>query len=113
MTVNESLCAGTPVLVSNRCGAHELVRNDTNGYTFAPEDTAHLSALLLRLHNDPALVSRLRQSCAPSMEHFSIRQYVARHLEMLADTDLVSVRQADEPTNAAPVAAACRVLSDH
>jgi glycosyltransferase involved in cell wall biosynthesis len=85
MTVNESLCAGTPVLVSNRCGAHELVRNDTNGYTFAPDDTPHLSALMLRLHNDPALVFRLREGCAPSMEHFSIQQYVARHVEMLAD----------------------------
>lgn len=36
MTVNEALAAGAPVLCSSRAGAHEVVRNHLNGYTFHP-----------------------------------------------------------------------------
>lgn len=82
MTVNESLSAGTPVLVSNRCGAHELVQNDINGFTFAPTDAQHLTALLLRLHREPELLARLRREAPPSMRRFSITQYVERHLQL-------------------------------
>ena len=89
MTVNEALSAGTPVLVSNRAGAHELVRNEQNGFTFDPRDEAHLTHLLRYLHDSPEAVARLRNGCRASMESFSARQYVERHLEMLGDFGLL------------------------
>ncbi len=90
MTVNEALSAGTPVLVSNRCGAHELVQNNVNGFTFAPTDTEHLATLMRQMHDDPALVSRLRSHAAPSMKNFSIVQDLERHLQLFAHYGLVS-----------------------
>jgi glycosyltransferase involved in cell wall biosynthesis len=89
MTVNEALSAGTPVLVSNRSGSHELVQNNMNGYTFSPNDEAHLTALLRQLHDDPALVMRLRSNAAPSMKRFSITQYLERHLELFTHYGLL------------------------
>jgi glycosyltransferase involved in cell wall biosynthesis len=71
LIINEALAAGAPVLVSNRCGAHELVKNGTNGFTFAPGDVDHLSSLLGDIGGDPELLRRLRENAAPSMESFS------------------------------------------
>ncbi len=77
LIVNEALAAGAPVLVSNRCGAHELVRNGINGFTFAPGDREHLAALMGMLADDEALVARLRENAAPSMARFGIGAFLA------------------------------------
>ena len=90
MTVNETLSSGTPVLVSNRCGAHELVQNDINGFTFSPTDKAHLSALFLNLHRTPQCVDRLRAACRGSMARFSIRQFIQQYLQMFRDNGLLA-----------------------
>ena len=42
MVVNEALSVGVPVIVSDRCGAAELIRNGVNGYIFRSEDVADL-----------------------------------------------------------------------
>ena len=50
LVVNEAMAAGLPVLVSTGTGcAPDLVREGENGWTFAPEDTEHLAALLARI----------------------------------------------------------------
>ncbi|HZZ86329.1 MAG TPA: glycosyltransferase [Anaeromyxobacteraceae bacterium] len=49
LVVNEAMAAGLPVLVSERCGAAELVRDGENGWRFDPRDPEHLGALMLRL----------------------------------------------------------------
>ena len=76
MTINEALAAGAPVLCSARAGAHEVVRNNWNGYTFHPWDEAHLAELFHALATDPALVERLRSQAAASVENFSERQWL-------------------------------------
>jgi len=101
MTVNEALSAGAPVLVSNRAGSHELVRNNFNGFTFSPYDSGHLTGLLTQFHNEPALVARLRSEAAKSMEGFSIKQYVAQHMRLFEDYGLIP-KQA-EARQTAPV----------
>ena len=83
MTVNEALAAGAPVLCSSRAGAHEVVRNHWNGYTFHPWDEAHLAELFHALATDPALVSRLRSQAASSVENFSVRQWLEACAEEL------------------------------
>ena len=50
LVVNEAMAAGLPVLVSTGTGcAPDLVREGENGWTFAPEDTTNLAALLARI----------------------------------------------------------------
>ena len=76
LIVNEALAAGAPVLVSDRCGAHELVQNGVNGFTFAPRDAAHLAVLFGEVAERDGLVDRLREGAAPSMRSFSIDQFL-------------------------------------
>lgn len=82
LTINEALAAGAPVIVSNRAGAHELVQNNVNGFTFTPQQTDHLAALLHQLGTEEALVNRLRKGARPSMENFSKIQFVAAWFEI-------------------------------
>jgi glycosyltransferase involved in cell wall biosynthesis len=76
MTINEALAAGAPVLCSSRAGAHEVVKNHVNGYTFHPWDEAHLAELLHALVASPNLVERLRGNAASSLRDFSVTQWL-------------------------------------
>jgi glycosyltransferase involved in cell wall biosynthesis len=50
LVVNEAMASGLPVLVSNRCGcAMDLVAENSNGFTFAPESVDELAQLLLKI----------------------------------------------------------------
>jgi glycosyltransferase involved in cell wall biosynthesis len=89
LIVNEALAAGAPVLVSNRCGAHELVKNGVNGFTFAPGDVEHLSTLMGNLAGDPDLLIRLSQNTAPSMEDFSIDQFLDVYLQAFREFGVI------------------------
>ncbi len=42
LVVNEALMAGVPVIVSDMCGAADVVRNGVNGYIFRSEDVPDL-----------------------------------------------------------------------
>lgn len=77
LIINEALAAGAPVLVSNRAGAHELVQNNSNGFTFDPKNEDHLTALLQQMGTDAQLVDRLRSNARASMASFSKAQFVA------------------------------------
>lgn len=46
LVVNEALMAGVPVLVSDMCGAADVVRDGINGYVFRSEDVQALRAKL-------------------------------------------------------------------
>ena len=83
MIVNEALAAGAPVLVSNRCGAHELVRNHVNGFTFDPYDIEHLGRLFDVMTENETLVIQMRQEAAKSMESFSIERWIQHHFDVL------------------------------
>lgn len=53
LVVNESMAAGLPVLVSNRCGcAPDLVEEGRNGYTFDPYDVDTLAELMRKIAAD-------------------------------------------------------------
>jgi glycosyltransferase involved in cell wall biosynthesis len=76
MTVNEALAAGAPVLCSSRAGAHEVVKNHINGYTFHPWDEDHLAELLYAMASDAALAGRLQGNAASSVANFSVNQWL-------------------------------------
>ena len=90
LTINEALAAGAPVLVSNRAGAHEIVQNSVNGFTFTPQNTAHISALLHQMGTQSDLVNRLREGARPSMESFSRTQFAEAWFEIFERYRLTS-----------------------
>jgi glycosyltransferase involved in cell wall biosynthesis len=50
LVVNEAMASGLPVLVSNRCGcALDLVAENANGFTFAPDNVDELAQLMLKV----------------------------------------------------------------
>lgn len=46
IVVNEAFSVGLPVVVSDRCGAADLVQNGVNGYVFRSGDVAELQACI-------------------------------------------------------------------
>ncbi len=46
LVVNEALAVGVPVIVSDRCGAADVIRQGVNGYVFHSEDVPGLRACL-------------------------------------------------------------------
>src|SRR5262249_31919063 len=46
MVINEAFSVGVPVVVSDRCGASDLVRNGFNGYVFRSDDASDLRRCL-------------------------------------------------------------------
>jgi glycosyltransferase involved in cell wall biosynthesis len=48
IVVNEALQSHVPVLISDQCGAKELIRNEENGFIFEAQNTASLTEQLSR-----------------------------------------------------------------
>lgn len=60
LVINEALAMGVPVLVSDNCGARDLlVRNSINGYIFEPDNADGLAYLMEVLDRDEAEWRRL------------------------------------------------------
>lgn len=53
IVINQALQAGTPVVVSDSCGAAELVANGVNGYIFRTGDKDHLTQCLRMALENP------------------------------------------------------------
>ena len=71
LVVNEAMCAGLPILASNRCGCvPELVHPGLNGYIFDPEAMQELSMLLHKIENHPQL-DILKQNSKLFIEPFN------------------------------------------
>jgi 1,2-diacylglycerol 3-alpha-glucosyltransferase len=60
LVVNEAMASGLPVIVSDKCGcAHDLVKNNQNGYTFNPYDAAELTKKMTNLAAAGTLASEM------------------------------------------------------
>jgi glycosyltransferase involved in cell wall biosynthesis len=68
--VFESLGYGVPVVGSRRGGIPEMVLDGVNGLVFEPDDPASLVSAIVKLRDDPALLSSLRSGCQPSAAKF-------------------------------------------
>ena len=62
-TAAEAVAAGTPVIVTDKCGIAPLL-NDIAGLVVKHDDQGELSAALASLLLDKALYSKLRMGCA-------------------------------------------------
>lgn len=59
LTLNEAAISGTPILVSDRGGMLEFVRQNNYGWTFTLGDAADLATKMQRIADDPALLPTL------------------------------------------------------
>lgn len=61
IVVNEALMAGVPVIVSNMCGAADIVNDGRNGFIFNSEDIQELRTKLNRFVTDRAVRARMKE----------------------------------------------------
>lgn len=76
VVVNEAFSKGVPVVVSDHCGAADLVCHEINGYVFRNEDVEELRSCLVHYFHRPEQRQQMRQA--------------ARRLGNLIDTKIVA-----------------------
>jgi glycosyltransferase involved in cell wall biosynthesis len=86
----EAMASGIPVVVTDRCGAAEDVRDGVNGFVVPARDSAALRSRIVELHGDAGLRERMgregrRTASALTWERFSREVLdVLRELESAA-----------------------------
>ena len=81
MTIPQAMAAGLVPVVSDQCGASELVQPEKNGLILPSRDASKIAQALERLARDPGLVARLREGLE---EGRSSRDWSAYHHEVQA-----------------------------
>ena len=82
--ISESLVANVPVVAADIGGIGELVKDDYNGFTFAPGNEKNLIEVLEHFVNQPELVEKLKKNCFVSVRNFSVSNYLKRLLELIS-----------------------------
>lgn len=80
----ESMAMGVPVLHGVAGESAQMVEREGVGLTFAPEDSAALSAALLRLQRDPVLHAHLRRRCLAAADGYG-RAALARTMGQILE----------------------------
>ena len=79
LVVNEAMCAGLPVLVSEACGSSaDLVVEGVNGFVFAADDVESLAARMGALASGQPDVSGMGRSGREMIQEWSLTRYVDR-----------------------------------
>lgn len=84
VVVNEALCAGVPVLCSDRVGARVLVETFGAGQVFPSGDVQALADQLVELVSDPAKLQEMKKACAAAAEAIQPSRAAAYMLEVLS-----------------------------
>jgi glycosyltransferase involved in cell wall biosynthesis len=74
----EALAMGCPVVVPNRAGPAELIRNKEDGLHYNPGDPKALSTALIQVLSDSALRKRLIESGFRKAAQFDIASHAAK-----------------------------------
>ena len=82
--ISESLVANVPVVAADIGGIGELVKDDYNGFTFAPGNEKNLIEVLEHFVNQPELIEKLKKNCFVSVRNFSVSNYLKRLLELIS-----------------------------
>jgi glycosyltransferase involved in cell wall biosynthesis len=83
--VLEALAHGRPVICSLGAGAHELIKDGYNGYTFKPRDVDMLSELILKLKSSPQVLSEMSVHARDCVEPYSWDKIERRYEEVYKD----------------------------
>jgi len=81
--IYESLVANVPVIASDIGGIPEIVKDDYNGFTFAPENEKNLIEVLEYFLNRPENITRLKKNCFVSVRSFSVSGYVKQLIQLI------------------------------
>jgi len=81
--IYESLVANVPVIASDIGGISEIVKDDYNGFTFAPGNEKNFIEVLQHFLNHPENIEHLKKNCFISVRSFSIAGYIKRLLELV------------------------------
>lgn len=81
--IDESLIANVPVLAADIGGVSEIVKDDYNGFTFAPGNEKNLIEVLEYFLNHPEKIDELRKNCFVSVRNFSVSNYIKQLLRLL------------------------------
>jgi glycosyltransferase involved in cell wall biosynthesis len=80
LSINEALACGTPVIVSDKCGASiDLVKEDENGLVFKSEDGQDLLRQMQKMCNDDF---RIKQA---ANTQFSLKKYTYQSYKIALD----------------------------
>ncbi len=74
--VSESLVANVPVIAADIGGIGEIVKDDYNGFTFAPGNEKNLIEVLEHFLTHPENIDMLRKNCFISVRNSSISAYI-------------------------------------
>ena len=83
VVVNEALSVGIPAVVSDQCGAADLIENGQNGYVFASEDAGALRTALRSFLNNKWEWSSFRARSAAVGEKISVEAVAPYLIECL------------------------------
>lgn len=84
--ISEAFAMGVPVIASDLGVLSERVRHGVDGLLFPPGDVAALARALERLHDDPALLARLKQNISPPLTVAEHTAAIAHVYQSLRDT---------------------------
>ena len=85
LVVNEALAMGVPVILSENCGARDLlVRSAVNGYVVEPDNEEGLARHMALIAADPAEWARLAANSRAFQELADTRRFVAGVEQLLA-----------------------------
>ncbi len=81
--IDESLVANVPVIAADIGGVSEIVKDDYNGFTFAPGNEKNLIEVLEYFLNHPEKIEELKKNCFVSVRNFSVSNYLKQLLKLL------------------------------
>jgi glycosyltransferase involved in cell wall biosynthesis len=83
LCVNEAFAAGTPAIVTRTCGvANELVQDGSNGFVVEPDDEPALTARILQLGTDSALLERFSANALSSVKRWTPLLFASNTIEL-------------------------------
>jgi glycosyltransferase involved in cell wall biosynthesis len=81
--IDESLIANVPVIAADIGGVSEIVKDNYNGFTFAPGNEKNLIEVLEYFLNHPAKIAELKKNCFVSVRNFSVGNYIKKLLSLI------------------------------
>ncbi len=81
--IYESLVANVPVIASDIGGIPEIVKDDYNGFTFAPGNEQNLIEVLQYFLSHPQNIEKLKKNCFVSVHNFSLSNYIKQLLQLI------------------------------
>lgn len=71
LVVNEAMICGLPVIVSEKAGSAELIKENENGFIFNPNDKSGLISIMLKFTNNEVDAKKMSESSKNMIKNYS------------------------------------------